>query len=503
MASSNPTPAANRLDPVAVVGLLLGFGAFVWSLIHLGSRSLWWDEEFTVALTAPYISDTEAAQMMATDVHPPFYYLSVRAWLHLLNRSDEFAVRAFNLFPYLVAVLVGLWGMRRRINAPVTLWFVLYICSFGFAWYLQEARMYGTVLSQSFAACLLIRDYESRRTQPMTPGYIALLTLVFSIIPVAHWMSFAFSGLLLIGLSIWALVERRWSHLAVFLCLGVLEGAIGLSWIIRHADANLGMIGTFGHHIYGGVITLWGVRTTIEGSLLFAFTLNPLLMLAALYGAWQLTMKQQRAPGLFVIFGACIALTAAIFGVSTISAMYQTRNFIWLTPPATLLAAIGLERLFQQVKFDRMRQAVSVAGIIAISFMIGPFAGKIYPLELDDWRHAAAFINRQPGCGAAHVYVLTEWLHPDSPPQWVKNAHRIYGYYGGDPDRFEPVRLGEQRPIDWTSPCHVALWAGQMTDQAAHDNARLMFGDDVARLKSVRFAGHTVFLRPDESTGGN
>lgn len=60
----------------------------------LGDRSLWFDEAFSWML-ADQFSISEMLERTADDVHPPLYYLVLRAWMSLFG-SSEFAMRSLS-----------------------------------------------------------------------------------------------------------------------------------------------------------------------------------------------------------------------------------------------------------------------------------------------------------------------------------------------------------------------------------------------------------------------
>lgn len=493
--------SVKRADQVLLWGLGLAAIAFLWTLAHLATRSLWWDELFTVALAGPDTPANETMDTIREDVHPPLYFLGERLWLGILNSSSEFAARAFNLIPYGLAIGAAWWGLKRRIEQPVAPWLVLFFTSFGFLWYLQEARMYAMMIAQAFCGCLMVLDYETQKYQRIKPGYVAFLAVVFVVLPLNHWFSLGFAGSLLIGLALWAWVEKRFQYVALFLSLGVALGLLGAGWILSNFSNTMGAAGGYGSHIYGGTLSFWGVRTTLTGILLYGVTLNPILILAMGYGAWRYLAMKRKPASLTIILLVSALLSLAIFAVSAISPMYQTRNFAWLVAPTTLLAAIGLQAAFDQAKLKRFQQAMAVVSILAINAFIGVMAPRFYPLEVDQWRAAGQYVSGQPGCHDAKIPVLADWISRADSPTSLKRSQRMYSYYGGgDPERMQLVLKREPISVDANSPCPVALWAAQIAPEAVEQLSRDMFDEAAGQMEIVQFKGQAVFLRAGTKT---
>jgi hypothetical protein len=156
-ASSQEAPRAL----LAVSGLLV-LGAAVGTMLFLGSRSLWWDELFAVSIASPEVAWDTAIELIRADVHPPLYFLSLRAWSHFLQADGEFAARSLNYVAYVFAAILMLAYVRRRPSVSSVLWFLFAFTSFGFVWYLQEARMYAFAIANAICACVVVMDFEER-----------------------------------------------------------------------------------------------------------------------------------------------------------------------------------------------------------------------------------------------------------------------------------------------------------------------------------------------------
>ncbi len=94
-----------------LVGILLLAGAL--RLVHAGTASLWFDEAFAV-FTAR-LSLEELLATVASDVHPPLYFVSLHFWQKAIGES-EFAVRWFSGLCSLLSVWL-LWAFVEAVMA--------------------------------------------------------------------------------------------------------------------------------------------------------------------------------------------------------------------------------------------------------------------------------------------------------------------------------------------------------------------------------------------------
>jgi hypothetical protein len=334
---------------------------------------------------------------------------------------------------------------------------------------------------------------------PMTIGYVLLSTFIFAIFPLAHWFSAAFSAGLLGALCLWAFVDRKFNYAVFFAVLGVSLCALGALWVLFNLNSTVGSLGSY-THIYNGSLSLWGLRITGVGSLLFALTLNPILIVAAIYGVWQVGTRPRENIGASVILVVSGLLTLTILGISLKSAVYQTRNFTWLIAPITLFSAIGIDKGFRRLSMSRIHQALAIGAVLLLSGGIALSAPRLYPLEIDDWRDAGKMIALTPGCETAEVPVWIPWLAEQPSDLFTRQTQRMYGYYAGHPERIRPLRMATL-PEKGATLCPVVLWIAQMSPSEARSEGRRVLGTDADNLKKVELRGHLVFMRPTVGAG--
>jgi hypothetical protein len=127
-----------------------------------------------------------------------------------------------------------------------------------------------------------------------------------------------------------------------------------VGWVLVNWQSTLGLMGH-----YGGDRgwARWELRRSFVGTLLFSFTLNPILVAAAGLGAWCLWVERPRRPLLLTVVASSAITVIIILLVSITTPMYQARNFTWFVAPATLLSAIGLTRVARAATMASRRRA--------------------------------------------------------------------------------------------------------------------------------------------------
>jgi hypothetical protein len=189
---------------------------------HLDTRAFWTDELFTLeSITqgnvgryaqVPWNQVTVAPELTRPpilipwlrlflpdpqDIHPPLYYVLIRAWANLFGFS-EFALRAFSAVASLAAVALLYFTVRELAGRAAASWAAL-IMSLASPQieYAQEARSYALVLCISLAACLsLVRiikhGVQLRRLVILSCLVLAMLeTHYFTLAAIAVFFVFA------------------------------------------------------------------------------------------------------------------------------------------------------------------------------------------------------------------------------------------------------------------------------------------------------------------------
>lgn len=173
-------PSKNPFQPGAVHWTLLcclvGFGL---RLQQLGFQPLWGDEGWSFFFAAQTVPDMLAET--AADIHPPLYYLLLKAWLFIVGPGPEEA-RFFSVMTgTLLIPALGLLGRRlfsRNTGAIAAATGAVMPLAI---YYSQEVRMYGLVtllgvLSAYFLIRQIAQSQAGLRPCGWQVGYIVTIT---------------------------------------------------------------------------------------------------------------------------------------------------------------------------------------------------------------------------------------------------------------------------------------------------------------------------------------
>ncbi len=174
---TDPAQSVGRSDRVnrtllRVAALaLLTLGVFVLYVADIDGKSIWWDESLSLYRaqhSVPYIvsGQIEFQGSVSTDLHPPLYFMLLRAFILLGGESDLLLRLPSAFFGTLLVPL--LYALGTRLRSRRTGWFAAALGALSpfVLWYAQEARMYTMVTFLGAAAlhCLL-RTFQDRRWQ--------------------------------------------------------------------------------------------------------------------------------------------------------------------------------------------------------------------------------------------------------------------------------------------------------------------------------------------------
>lgn len=192
-------------------------GALALRLVQLGRPSLWYDETVSVFLAGQPVAQLIAHT--ARDIHPPGYYLLLRAWQLLTGfptgRADpsgyqlEFLAAFLSLW-FGVLLVPLTWHLARRLQLGRTTALVaallVAISPFGI-WYSQEVRMY-TLGATLGLLCILAAVPFAIGSQP-TPRLVRA-TIAYSLVAAAGLYSLYYFAFLLLALNLFLLPLLAW-----------------------------------------------------------------------------------------------------------------------------------------------------------------------------------------------------------------------------------------------------------------------------------------------------
>jgi mannosyltransferase len=150
---------------------------------QLGAQSYWNDEGISLGLAGrdvPTILSSAAA-----DIHPPGYYLLLKAW-HGLMGDTEFGLRAFSALSGLVLVSL-LYRLGRVYFDPLAALMAAFLGALNpfLVYYSQEARMYELAAALAAASFLLFSLWLRSSRPPASPYGDRRLAVAYCLVTAA------------------------------------------------------------------------------------------------------------------------------------------------------------------------------------------------------------------------------------------------------------------------------------------------------------------------------
>jgi len=240
------------------------------------------------------LSDNVISAVKA-DVHPPLYFLLLKAWVSLFGHGER-AVRSLSGLFYVLAVLALYWLARELYgNELALLSAALYACSPLAILSAQFARMYALLSVLSIVSTLLyVQFWIKDRTNPWRLAAFVVVNALGTFTHIAFF--FALFGQIVFHL----LYQRtRFKKFAFAICLS------GIPYLLLWAPVLLGQLGTAAY----GLVWVKKPSFSMLGDVLFLYGGALWLVLPVLlYVSWRRGIKlwsefgSQRLPFLLLAF---------------------------------------------------------------------------------------------------------------------------------------------------------------------------------------------------------
>lgn len=338
---------SRRLSLWLLVGILaLGIGLRFY---HVTARSLWFDEAFTWRLMQVPLS--EVISRTAVDVHPPLYYLVLRAWSWVFN-SSIFSLRSFSIcasgLTIIFAYLFVGNSFGRRPALLTALFLALSAWQIPVAW---EARMYtlGTALA-FLSSWLLLKSLQATTLRWW-------LLYAASIIAFAYTHYFAFFTIFaqVIVVAGYILLKTR-SRLGEILqwrltwqagLAGLLITLAYAPWLptllrqSRQVEANFWVPPPTAWSLPETLYRFFTHSVTYPSHIITLFPLVITLVLW-LYLLWQ---KSSRLAAVLIVFSGVFPLGFAAFSTFFGRSLYQDRFLVFVQAFLLVALAITVSRM--------------------------------------------------------------------------------------------------------------------------------------------------------------
>ncbi len=378
--------------------LALALGA---RLYQLTAAAIWGDEGSSLLLAQFPLAGIWFHA--AHDVHPPLYFMLLRAWIGLFGDSIE-SIRMMSAVPGVIAVFLGTWLAHLIASRRATMLTCLLLALLPTAVrYSQEIRMYSLMgvwlLGATLALVYWVRAPQRRR-------YLAIYALLMAAAFYTHYFSalcvLAHWAYLLVLRAPFAgaqryIARRDWwlaNGAIVLLFLPWLPGLIDL---VLHMDA-LEVGGDVG---WEPAVTLRSMPSMLwqlmaqddgEGMPLWLLLTLPGVLVAMMVYVVCTDRSRYRFATLVVLYSALPLLV--LYGVSFVSPVFIER---YLTAPALGLAiilALGIDRLARRFK------VLALALLLAVLAVEGVGLKNNYTVDADDqFNDLVAYMNRHTQTG--------------------------------------------------------------------------------------------------------
>jgi uncharacterized membrane protein len=182
----------------------------IWAILFLASiirftdlvkRDFWYDEAFTGVAVKESFSNM--ITMIVNDVHPPMYYLALKAFSYFFSYS-VYGIRLFSAIFGVLTVWAVYLVAKELFDRRTALWssFIASISPFAIQ-YSQEARMYSMlVFLILISAYFFIKALKTKKTK-----YFVIWGFFIGLSMLTHYMGLIFSVTYLLAYFIWVYFE--------------------------------------------------------------------------------------------------------------------------------------------------------------------------------------------------------------------------------------------------------------------------------------------------------
>ncbi|MFZ5932928.1 MAG: glycosyltransferase family 39 protein [Patescibacteria group bacterium] len=381
------------------------FLALLLRVINL-NQSLWLDEGTSAILARDFTFGRILTEFSPGDFHPPFYYLTLKAWAGFLGYS-EIALRSLSVFFGLGSIYLTYLIGKKLLGKRVGIISALFLATSGLhIYYSHEARMY--MMSLFLVTALFyffLKILEEKRVT---------YWVVFAILLLVNGLTDYLPNLIIVVFFVYAfLIKKNKSWWRNFL-LSFTPLLLGFFFFLP----------TLARQLASGL----GVATSAPNwwQVLGKTSLKELALIPIKFAIGRVSFLDKRLYALIV--GGILAIYALIF--------LRLRNFkdkklqliwLWLVVPMFLAAVLGLRiSVFSYFRLIFVLPAFFIllaAGIVRLNrrffvpafvfiLLVNVISSSAYlfnpRFQREDWRGAASFIKKESKGNSAVVFVRSQ-----------------------------------------------------------------------------------------------
>lgn len=193
------------------------------------------DEPYTIGLA--HNSYLHIISLSKLDIHPPLYYLMLKAYIGLTNLISTnifFTIIAIRLLSLLFTIitLVYLIKIVKEINIPINKYIAIIVftftpCVISFSELAMAIRMYSFVtMIYMMVLFYILKLYSTSELK-----YAFILVVIIPVTLYTHYFGGLFSGLTLIFFSIYKLSRKDYKYVLISAIIGLLSIITFIPWI--------------------------------------------------------------------------------------------------------------------------------------------------------------------------------------------------------------------------------------------------------------------------------
>jgi 4-amino-4-deoxy-L-arabinose transferase-like glycosyltransferase len=360
----------------AVCGAILL--ALFLSFTNIDARSLWFDEAYSVGLTALDWSVFQAI-LINHEANMGLYSVLLKVWVGIMG-SSEYSVRSLSALTAVGSVpilyLIGCRLFNTRVGITAAL---LLAANPFFIRYSQEARSYSLVLFLvSLAGYFFLRFVDAPSVKNRTIYICATVLAAYShffalLIPVCHAASLTLMKQKAVRLLNITLTFSIIGVLVLPLIVFILAKDSGqVSWIPPVDILSLPRL----FFAFSGLVDLPMVIVCL---LLF-----PIGLFNLLQKSWKQPLSRKTWQSGFTVIWLVLPI-AIVMIVSLLKPLFVTRYFIVSFPPFILITSLGLACITRKWNY---RLGTAVVVILSINAVFTSYRAS----TVADWKSASSFL---------------------------------------------------------------------------------------------------------------
>ncbi len=336
----------------------------------IGGETVWTDEAFTFAMMKNTF--VKMCKITANDVHPPLYYILLKAFTAPFKHSLVSA-KLFSIATCVITIAFGGYQIKKMVNVKTALAFMILYLFFPFMLiYSIEVRMYALSAMFVFMAGVYAYKVFSEEKKRNIVLY-ALYTLCAAY---THYYALIASGIIFLELLFFVIYYKKEKIKQVLLSL-LAMGVVYLPWLlvllaqVREKKENGYWIGEITMETVKGYwLSVFGARYIS----FFPWISSMLFIAAMVYAVIRINKKE-------IILALCfmaVPLGTLLIGVGASVAIQPVFVIRYIVP------AIPLLILFLAIATSSIRNNI-VYGIVITIFIVGGLANYVgvYKQEYD------------------------------------------------------------------------------------------------------------------------